>query len=639
LCVEGLIGITRSVANLDEFFGCHAVLSPLPFRDTAGMGKSRVRLGQDLSAASRGSKGFRFGRPGTGPAFLCPDTDVGRHFTLRASVSACPGTTTFGCDVAPRNDQLDAGSTADGTEDTDPRLVLSQIGSAGALYTHEAGGSVAGTAQSGAHHAPDLDDAPTTLVAGSDDIDDGNDQPPAAQRSASRWRKPALIGAAALVCVLAIGGGTVAALNKTVTISVDGVAQEVSTLSGTVDGALDAAGITVAEHDTLAPAAEASITDGTQIVLERGRLLTLTIDGQTRQVWTTATTVEEALAEIGQDPSAFQLSANRARSIPLDGLAVTADTLHTVTVTTNGTAATLTTAAKTVADLLAESGTVLAPNQRVSPAVDTALAEGTAVTIVTLPTVTVTVSTDPTTSVITESATVGDVLSFGGIVLGPDDVVTPDPATPVSDGLPIVVTRVSYLTDVENQPIPQPADQTRNDSSLAAGTTAVAQQGRPGVAEVTFRTTVTNGQNGPREEVARTTVQDALPTITRVGTKPAPAPAPAPVAAAAPAAAAPAPVPAPAAAPAPAPAASSSGGWSVNWDAIARCESGNNWSINTGNGYYGGLQFDIRTWLGSGGGDYAPRADLATKDQQIVVAERLYASRGLSPWACAYAAG
>ena len=83
----------------------------------------------------------------------------------------------------------------------------------------------------------------------------------------------------------------------------------------------------------------------------------------------------------------------------------------------------------------------------------------------------------------------------------------------------------------------------------------------------------------------------------------------------------PEPAPAPAAAPAaPAP-APSSGGSSVNWDAIAKCESGNNWSINTGNGYYGGLQFDIGTWLGNGGGQYAPRADLATREQQIAVAE------------------
>ena len=79
--------------------------------------------------------------------------------------------------------------------------------------------------------------------------------------------------------------------------------------------------------------------------------------------------------------------------------------------------------------------------------------------------------------------------------------------------------------------------------------------------------------------------------------------------------------------------------WSVNWDAIAHCESTNNWSINTGNGYYGGLQFDYGTWLGAGGGTYASRADLATKYEQITIAERVYASRGLSPWACGYAAG
>jgi len=123
-----------------------------------------------------------------------------------------------------------------------------------------------------------------------------------------------------------------------------------------------------------------------------------------------------------------------------------------------------------------------------------------------------------------------------------------------------------------------------------------------------------------------------------IGTKKAPvAVAPARTTAPTQAAAAPAAAAAPEPAPAPAPAAPSNG-WSVNWDAIAKCESGNNWSINTGNGYYGGLQFDSGTWLSNGGGQYAPRADLATKDQQIAVAETLYASRGLSPWACGYAA-
>nr|WP_268234569.1 transglycosylase family protein [Knoellia flava] len=74
------------------------------------------------------------------------------------------------------------------------------------------------------------------------------------------------------------------------------------------------------------------------------------------------------------------------------------------------------------------------------------------------------------------------------------------------------------------------------------------------------------------------------------------------------------------------------------WDRIAQCESGGNWSINTGNGYYGGLQFDIRTWLGAGGGDFASRADLASRAEQITVANRVYADRGLQPWGCAHAA-
>jgi LysM repeat protein len=68
------------------------------------------------------------------------------------------------------------------------------------------------------------------------------------------------------------------------------------------------------------------------------------------------------------------------------------------------------------------------------------------------------------------------------------------------------------------------------------------------------------------------------------------------------------------------------------WDRLAQCESGGNWSINTGNGFYGGLQFDYGTWLSNGGGAYAPRADLASRDQQISVAERLRAARGFAPW-------
>ena len=82
--------------------------------------------------------------------------------------------------------------------------------------------------------------------------------------------------------------------------------------------------------------------------------------------------------------------------------------------------------------------------------------------------------------------------------------------------------------------------------------------------------------------------------------------------------------------------ASSASAASVDtWDAVAQCESGGNWSINTGNGYYGGLQFSQSSWAAAGGTQYAPRADQASKGQQIQTAERLLDMQGPGAWACA----
>jgi LysM repeat protein len=92
-----------------------------------------------------------------------------------------------------------------------------------------------------------------------------------------------------------------------------------------------------------------------------------------------------------------------------------------------------------------------------------------------------------------------------------------------------------------------------------------------------------------------------------------------------------------AAAPVSAAAPASSGG--ANWPAIAACESSGNWSANTGNGFYGGLQFTEQTWLGYGGGQYASSANLATKAQQIAVAERVLAGQGIGAWPVCGAGG
>jgi hypothetical protein len=97
-----------------------------------------------------------------------------------------------------------------------------------------------------------------------------------------------------------------------------------------------------------------------------------------------------------------------------------------------------------------------------------------------------------------------------------------------------------------------------------------------------------------------------------------------------------APPPAPRSQPAPQQSSATVTGDGSVWDSLAQCEASGNWSTNTGNGYSGGLQFAHSSWRGFGGGEFAPMAYQATREQQIVVAERILASQGWGAWpACA----
>ncbi|MEU9290779.1 transglycosylase family protein [Streptomyces sp. NPDC048275] len=79
-------------------------------------------------------------------------------------------------------------------------------------------------------------------------------------------------------------------------------------------------------------------------------------------------------------------------------------------------------------------------------------------------------------------------------------------------------------------------------------------------------------------------------------------------------------------------AGSASAATDSEWDAVAQCEAGGNWSINTGNGYYGGLQFSASTWAAYGGTAYASTADQASKSQQIAIGEKVLAGQGKGAW-------
>jgi hypothetical protein len=70
----------------------------------------------------------------------------------------------------------------------------------------------------------------------------------------------------------------------------------------------------------------------------------------------------------------------------------------------------------------------------------------------------------------------------------------------------------------------------------------------------------------------------------------------------------------------------------ATWDRLAQCESTQNWDTNTGNGYYGGVQFDQKTWKRYGGTEYAPRADQASREEQIAVAKKVQDQQGWNAW-------
>jgi len=202
--------------------------------------------------------------------------------------------------------------------------------------------------------------------------------------------------------VLLVGGvgayGADQALTSTVVLSVDGQQTSLRTYASSVGQALAAKHIEVGEHDTVAPPLTSRIADGSQISVRYGRPVTVTIDGTQTTIWTTATTVDEALGLFGVDKSAV-VSTSRSTTISREGLAFDVSSAHKVTVTADGSTATIT-ASGTVAEALMGAGITLGATDEVTPALSTPVAEGTGITVVrvTTRTVTKTIAVPYTTS-------------------------------------------------------------------------------------------------------------------------------------------------------------------------------------------------------------------------------------------------
>ncbi len=394
---------------------------------------------------------------------------------------------------------------------------------------------------------------------------------------------------AGVVGALALGVSGVVVMDKSVALSVDGETSTVHSFGGTVADVLDKQGIELGAHDVVTPSAETPVDDGQTIVVRYGRKLTLTVDGKEREYWTTATNVGDALKELGiRNSGDAVLSASRSKAIGRDGLDLEMSTPKDIKLVVGGKRTTATVTARTVQEALREAE----------------------------------------------------------VRFDSDDRIKPGAKTAVKDGMTIRVDEMDARSKQRTEAVPFRTI-VKKDASLTVGTTKVEREGVAGERRSTYRDTVKNGKVVSSDRTSSKITKQPVHKVVIEGTKAKPAPKPAPTST--PKSSTPksssssSSTPKSTSTPTSEPTKSSSSSGldtsrAAMWDRIAQCESTGNWSINTGNGYYGGLQFDSRTWLGSGGGDFAPRADLATREEQITVANRVYAQRGLQPWGCAHAA-
>ena len=189
--------------------------------------------------------------------------------------------------------------------------------------------------------------------------------------------------------------------------------------------------------------------------------------------------------------------------------------------------------------------------------------------------------------------TARDALEQLGVSIDKHDRITPDGRHQLEDGDKVVFTDFRVVTKrIKDEAIDFDTVE-REDSSMYEGESEVVRSGEDGARDVTYRLTFRNGELVARKVLEADVLEQPVAAIVRVGTKEEPT-------------------------------ANFASGSTV-WDALAQCESGGNWAINTGNGYYGGLQFSLSTWRSYGGAGYPHQQ---SREYQIMIAERVRAATG-----------
>jgi uncharacterized protein YabE (DUF348 family) len=362
-------------------------------------------------------------------------------------------------------------------------------------------------------------------------------------------RRPALPLVLGVILTALLASGLAWSLTgKTALLSVDGQLQEVEFRGDTVEDVLAAAGLEAGERDLLVPSAGTEVEDGDKVALRRARQITLVVDGEERSVWVTASSVDEALEQIGLRGEGLALSASRSREIPLDGFRLAVTTPKDLVFLVDGGEKPFTATAATVREALAQAGITVGPQDRLSRYLDEAPIDG--------------------------------------------------------DRIRVVRVRTERVTETETIPF---GTERRTDADLYKGETRTLQAGKAGSARLEVEKTYADGRLEKRAVLSRTVLSQPVTRIVAVGTKARPQ-----------------------AATSSGPRRSTSDVDSLNWPALARCESGGNPRAVSPSGKYRGLyQFSLATWRSVGGqGDPIDNS----AGEQTYRAKVLYKRSGAGQW-------
>ncbi|GAB3254662.1 resuscitation-promoting factor [Alteromonas gracilis] len=335
------------------------------------------------------------------------------------------------------------------------------------------------------------------------------------------------------------------------------------------------------------------------------KTVTLRVDGKPTTVTTMASTVEDVLESEGIETGERDVVAPAAGTSLTEGSVVTVNYARPLEVNLDGETTTHWTTGRTVEQALAQLDLrITGASYSASRGTDIDR-DGMSLDIATPKQLTLKIG-GKTSKQTLAVMTVSDVLAELGVVKDRDDVLRPAADAVVEDGDTVTLHKIR-VKDVRDRSQSIDFDVVeREDDTMTEGDTEVVRPGRAGERDVTYRVVFKNGKETRRVVVRSTVTSQPVDRIVKVGTKAEPE----------------------------APAVSSGGsnfaGGSTVWDQLAQCESGGNWAINTGNGYYGGLQFNIDTWRAYGGTGY-PHEN--SRESQIAVATRLRdATGGYGSW-------